>query len=138
MCICLWLVFIDWRFWLEILSRLTENYGRFGWLGSGLGGQNVLKASKTSSSSSPVSISAMKGLSEAQDVVNLRDEKGRTALHFACAMASAVIARVLLDAGADVNARDVDECTSLHMAAGYGRCHCVKLLLEYGKLSYVS
>lgn len=77
----------------------------------------------------------MVGAAESQDVVNSRDEKGRTALHFACGMASADIARVLVDAGADLNARDVDECTPLHMAAIYGRCDCVKLLLEHGKLS---
>ncbi|KAG0555635.1 hypothetical protein KC19_12G183800 [Ceratodon purpureus] len=100
--------------------------------GSGLGGQNVHKASKTSSSSSPVGSSAVVGAAESQDVVNSRDEKGRTALHFACGMASADIARVLVDAGADLNARDVDECTPLHMAAIYGRCDCVKLLLEHG------
>lgn len=70
--------------------------------------------------------------------MNARDEKGRTALHFACGMVPADCARLLLDAGADVHARDKDGYTPLHMAAGYGRCNCVKLLLDHGKLTELS
>lgn len=65
--------------------------------------------------------------------VNVRNAEGQTALHFACGMASAGTASVLLDAGADVDARNKDGYSPLHIAAGYGRHHCVKLLLEHGE-----
>lgn len=80
-----------------------------------------------------------KASAEPQDWgVNARNEKGRTALHFACGMASAATASALLDAGADVNARDNDGHTPLHMAAGHGRHLCVKLLLEHGEFNCFS
>lgn len=70
--------------------------------------------------------------------VNARNEKGQTALHFACGMASAGTASVLLDAGADVNAHDRDGYTPLHMAAGHGRHLCVKLLLDHREFTFFS
>lgn len=99
--------------------------------GPGLGSQNG-KVHKTPPSSSSTD-STKASYTEPQDWgVNARDEKGRTALHFACGMVPADCARLLLDAGADVHARDKDGYTPLHMAAGYGRCNCVKLLLDHG------
>lgn len=41
-------------------------------------------------------------------------------------------AKVLLEAGATVNALDKNKNTPLHYAAGYGRKECVALLLEHG------
>lgn len=67
--------------------------------------------------------------------VNVRNAEGQTALHFACGMASAGTASVLLDAGADVDARNKDGYSPLHIASGYGRHQCVKLLLEHGEFT---
>lgn len=41
-------------------------------------------------------------------------------------------ARVLLEAGAAVDALDKNKNTALHYAAGYGRKDCVALLLKNG------
>jgi len=49
---------------------------------------------------------------------NVADSRGRTPLHFACCRANALIAKVLLDYGADPNRWDAKkEVTSLHCAA---------------------
>jgi len=89
--------------------------------------------------SSRSSHTRVKAAAEPQDWgVNARNEKGRTALHYACGMASAGTASVLLEAGADVNARDRDGFTPLHLAAGHGRHLCVMLLLERGEFAYFS
>lgn len=117
-----------------LTTSSTENYRSFCGVGSGLGNQNgkVNKASispfKAAKTKTPCAESRDWG-------VNARDEKGRTALHFASRMISADFAHLLLDAGADIHAHDKDGYTPLHMAASYSRCDCVKLLLEHGKLT---
>jgi len=40
--------------------------------------------------------------------------------------------RILLDAGAKVNARDAEECTPLHWAAEYGHSSIARILLQHG------
>ncbi|CAI5470684.1 unnamed protein product [Closterium sp. Yama58-4] len=67
-----------------------------------------------------------------QPSINGTDDKGRTALHFSCGMASTECAVVLLESGAEVNVRDNEGFTPLHMAAGYGRSQSVELLLKAG------
>ncbi|CAI5940273.1 unnamed protein product, partial [Closterium sp. NIES-64] len=65
-----------------------------------------------------------------QPSINGTDDKGRSALHFSCGMASTECAIVLLESGAEVNVRDNEGFTPLHMAAGYGRSQSVELLLK--------
>lgn len=48
---------------------------------------------------------------------DLRDEFGKTPLHFAAAAGKTATVRLLLDNGADPNALDREGHTSLHMAA---------------------
>jgi ankyrin repeat protein len=63
--------------------------------------------------------------------VDCRDSQGKTPLIHACTGPFADSVRVLIEAGADVNARDATErFTPLMMAAGLGQPEVVELLLE--------
>ncbi len=57
-----------------------------------------------------------KVLAEDKSCVNLSDNEGRTALHFACVLGQVAIAKALIKAGADVNAKDKKGNTPLHYA----------------------
>lgn len=57
---------------------------------------------------------------------------GSTPLHLAATNPDISVLKVLLSAGADVNAKDVDGNTPLHMAAYSNRFEHSKLLLEAG------
>jgi len=63
---------------------------------------------------------------------DIRDENGRTALHYAVAYNQGAAAGALLEAGADVNATDSNGNSALHFAAGYGRGSAVRALLTVG------
>ena len=66
----------------------------------------------------------------ALDVV---DEEGRSALHYAAWNGLQATAEVLLRHNASVDVRTTDRgSTPLHFAAGMGKLACVKLLLSYG------
>jgi ankyrin repeat protein len=64
--------------------------------------------------------------------VNVRDAKGKTALHRAAQAGFTRIPMLLLQSGADVNARDPDGESPLFDAVGAGRVATVKLLLDAG------
>ncbi|XP_010028798.1 signal recognition particle 43 kDa protein, chloroplastic [Eucalyptus grandis] len=65
--------------------------------------------------------------------VDAVDADGRTALHFVSGLGSEPCARLLAEAGADLDLRDASGgLTALHMAAGYVRPGVVKLLVEQG------
>ena len=71
--------------------------------------------------------------------VDITDAAGWTALHWACAArrelaeASVEMAKILVDAGAQVGAVTKDKGDSaLHFAAANGHVECVKLLVEQG------
>lgn len=55
-----------------------------------------------------------------------------TALHLACVRNYRIIAKVLLDAGADVELRDSDGATPLHLASQKGNLEIVRLLFAAG------
>jgi ankyrin repeat protein len=61
-----------------------------------------------------------------------RNGMGVTPLHSAAAGRHLEIARLLVDAGADVNARSGEGFTPLHSAAQNGQAELVRLLLNYG------
>ena len=61
------------------------------------------------------------------------DESGLTALHRAAQKAEgAAVARILLDAGVEIEAANVDRYTALHVACMRGHAQLVRLLLEHG------
>ena len=75
-------------------------------------------------------IMAMKELIKAKFNLNLRDQQGRTALHYACHKAMG--AEMLLRAGADPDLPDKDDNYPIHMAATEGFDNVVITLLDYG------
>lgn len=64
--------------------------------------------------------------------VNLRNERGATALHCACGRGSERVAEWLVAIGANVNNRTSEGKTALHFATERSRAACVKLLLAAG------
>lgn len=61
--------------------------------------------------------------------VNMTNDNGQTALHYAASRNREDIAKCLLEAGAHINAADKLGNTSLHRAASRGHLSMVKLLL---------
>jgi uncharacterized protein len=57
---------------------------------------------------------------------------GNTPLKVACVRGDLEAVRVLLAAGAEVNAIVEDECTALHYAAGFGHVEVAQILLDHG------
>ena len=66
------------------------------------------------------------------DLVNARDENGRTPLHEAAIMGHKDIARLLIDSGATVDAGDIDGLMPLELAKQHSRDTMVQLLLASG------
>ncbi|KAG2493477.1 hypothetical protein HYH03_008293 [Edaphochlamys debaryana] len=64
--------------------------------------------------------------------INEGDQQGRTALHYSVAYDHHIIAKMLIDEGADLTVRDSMNNTPLHYAAGYGRPGMVRMLLDAG------
>ncbi|MDR1303215.1 MAG: ankyrin repeat domain-containing protein [Puniceicoccales bacterium] len=56
--------------------------------------------------------------------------KGYTALHLAAGKGHVEVVKLLLDAGADVNALDEEDCAALHLAAMKGHAEVVRALLR--------
>ena len=82
----------------------------------------------------------VKGMTEAEylaavrnaENVRARDDKGRTALHWAAAFGTPNIVTALIDAGADVNARTAYGGTPLHYAAESAKPEVVTSLIGAG------
>ena len=64
--------------------------------------------------------------------VNMRDKRGWTALHHACAYGTYESTEMLLNAGADVNQRDNDGFEPIHSAAQFNDAKVLNLLIECG------
>ncbi len=69
------------------------------------------------------------------DQINVKNECGRTYLHQAV-LGNQLLAYLLLQYGADVNARDFLDQTPLHLAAGKGNVNMVRLLLQKGAMLF--
>ncbi|CAK9153929.1 unnamed protein product [Ilex paraguariensis] len=79
--------------------------------------------------------SALKQIIEADDGrdIDAVDEDGRTALLFVVGLGSEPCAKLLAEAGANINHRDnTGGLTALHMAAGYVKPGVAKLLIDVG------
>ncbi|KAN0137681.1 Ankyrin repeat-containing domain protein [Lactarius tabidus] len=64
--------------------------------------------------------------------VDMRDNSGNTALHFAVSEGHPDIMRLLLDCDANVNMRDISGNTALHVAASEGHLEVARILLKLG------
>ncbi|XP_043941678.1 acyl-CoA-binding domain-containing protein 6 [Protopterus annectens] len=64
--------------------------------------------------------------------VNLKDEEGRTLLHWACDRGYRELASVLLEHNADINSQDNEGQTALHYASACEFADVVELLLAFG------
>lgn len=71
-------------------------------------------------------------LEENSSLINLKDETGRTPLHWACRGVHMEAVRTLADRGADVNAQDANGVTPLHSVASRGHLEAAELLIEKG------
>jgi len=78
-------------------------------------------------------LAQVRTLSE-QDDLEARDSQGRTALLLATHANTVGIARVLIEAGADVNAKDGMKDTPFLYAGAEGRDEILKLILATGKV----
>ena len=77
-------------------------------------------------------IEMTKLLLENEAEVNLPDDKGSSALHFAAIHGQTEVAKILLEYEADVHATDLDQKTPLHIAALCGHSKMIDLLIENG------
>ena len=59
-------------------------------------------------------------------------QSGFTPLHIACVYGHYELARLLLEAGADIEAKTKNGYMALHLAAQYGHQLIIDLLLEHG------
>jgi cytohesin len=76
---------------------------------------------------------AVQSLIEAGAYIDAKNEKGRTALHFAAMLDYRDILELLLDKGADVNAKDEEHgYTALHHAARLGKRNAAEMLIAKG------
>ncbi len=64
--------------------------------------------------------------------INTQDADDKTPLHWAANEGSVEIARILIDAGADLNVQDNLGWTPLHGAAEFGRVEIVRMLIDAG------
>ena len=64
--------------------------------------------------------------------VDIKNDLGQTALHWASFKGHFDVAKLLIEAGADPDARDIYNQTSLHLIAQTGNEDIAKLLLEAG------
>lgn len=67
-------------------------------------------------------------------LVNSKDDRQCTPLHFAADQGQTEVARYLMAQGADIAARDVDGDTPLHWAASAGQQEMIELLMTNGAL----
>lgn len=66
------------------------------------------------------------------DAVNLVDDGGCTALHWAALNGHAHVVRFLLDNGCPINVVEAQSQTALHFAASQNHCEIVHILLDHG------
>ena len=71
-------------------------------------------------------------LENTPSLVDEKNERGKTPLHFAAERGHVEVVGYLLEKGADVDAKNLAGETPLHYAAGYSHIEVIKLLLKSG------
>lgn len=90
------------------------------------------KESNIINAASAGSLERLKELLKEGADADMKDDEGRTALHFASGYGELDCMEVLLDAGASINACDDNKNTALHYSAGYGNKEATELLIKKG------
>jgi ankyrin repeat protein len=75
-------------------------------------------------------VACLKMLCELQNDLNIQDDYGATALHYAAQKDHCSCILLLIRHGADVNARDANGKTPLNWAAAEGKHQSISVLLE--------
>ncbi len=66
-----------------------------------------------------------------QEIINMQDENGDTALHFAASSNKQETVRSLIDLGADISLRNKDGRTALHNACDMDSESVIEEMLKY-------
>ncbi|KAI7981494.1 Fibronectin type 3 and ankyrin repeat domains protein 1 [Camellia lanceoleosa] len=93
--------------------------------------KTTVKVVKILSAADPSQNRINKADEEGADV-NLKNNGGRTTLHYAASKGWLKIAEILLSHGAKINLKDKVGCTLLHRAASIGNSELCELLIEEG------
>lgn len=75
---------------------------------------------------------AVRVLLEVKASPSVRDELGKTALHWAARQAHEAVAKILVESGGETNAANQDGATALHFAAEHNAASIARLLLGNG------
>ncbi len=87
--------------------------------------QNIHKAAREGD------LTKVKDLLQADPaLLEIKNENGKTPLHFAAEGGNPEVIQFLLERGAEINAQNIAGETPLHYAAGWGHLEAVKLLLD--------
>eukprot|EP00795_Rhopilema_esculentum_P010942 gene10942-19776_t len=81
---------------------------------------------------SSLSTEMVKLASEDPEILEQRNENGKSALDIASMLGRTQILQELVNGGANPNSSTANGYTSLHHAAAWGRLDCVKILVENG------
>jgi ankyrin repeat protein len=89
--------------------------------------QEIIGAAKTGD------LTKVKGLIEKdQSLIRIKDETGRTALHWAARGVHVEVLSYLVSQGADVNSTDINGVTPLHSVCSRGHVEAARILTENG------
>ena len=68
------------------------------------------------------------------EILNIRDDQGKTLLHLACEKGDVEFVRLLVNRGADINALDRYELTPIYIAVSFGFREIVKFLIDQDRI----
>ena len=111
-----------------IITKLLDH--GVDWSVRGADGESLLHMSVISKTRVESILQYLKNQPNVQLEVDTRAQNGRTPLHWAAAVCSPDIMRLLIQFGANVSATDKLDATTLHFAIG--SASCAKIPMEYG------
>ncbi len=128
---CLFLAFVTVGFFLKSDALFAEVDGLYNEQADEIAGINALMSAVAGNDVNGVRFFSKAG----RALVNQKNFGGATALHLACRENNFDIVKILVDAGADVNASDNEGWTPLMRAALAGNRNSIDLLLNKGAIA---